>query len=176
MGDGSLKKVSEVRRGDVLSTGEDGGKAPVVCVLKTVFLHAPPVLVSLPGGLQITEYYPVRVNGKWSFPNTLAPASPSPRTQSVCSFVLDRGHVCVVNGVECVGLGHDFDDEVVAHPFFGSQRVVEVLKGMEGWENGMVVLHANAFLKSRVTNLIENLDTTKEIKEREERIEEVWAC
>uniref|UniRef100_A0A7S4KVX2 U-box domain-containing protein n=1 Tax=Paramoeba aestuarina TaxID=180227 RepID=A0A7S4KVX2_9EUKA len=176
MGDGSLKKVSEVQRGDVVSTGS-GGTASVVCVLKTVFRNSPPMLVSLPGGLQITEYHPVRINGKWEFPIDLVPSAPCSNTPSVCSFVLDRGHVCVVNGVECVGLGHDFKgDVVVEHPFFGSQKVVEAMKIMQGWDRGLIVLQANAFLKSDISNLIERLDLSKEIFEPIETSQEACVC
>ena len=163
MADGSMKKASEIQRGDVLSTGSVGGTASVVAVLKTVFQNAAPELVSLPGGLQITKYHPVRINGKWSFPIDLASSAPVPETRAVFSYVLDQGHVCVVDGVECVGLGHNFEGEVVGHPFFGSQKIVEAMKQMKGWKDGVVVLQANAFLKSHVSNLIEMLDVTKEV-------------
>ena len=66
-------------------------------------------------------------------------------------------------GSSVVGLGHDFKGDVVEHPFFGSQKVVEAMKEMKGWDNGLIVLQANAFLKSHISNLIERLDVTKEI-------------
>jgi hypothetical protein len=34
----------------------------------------------------------------------------------------------VINGVECVTLGHGFtDNDVIAHPYFGTQKIIDDL-------------------------------------------------
>jgi hypothetical protein len=59
----------------------------------------------------------------------------------VFNFVLvGQTHAMVVNGVECVTLGHGLEGTVVGHPYFGTQLIVEDLKAMRGFEKGLVEL------------------------------------
>nr|QBK86047.1 MAG: von willebrand factor type A domain protein [Marseillevirus LCMAC101] len=162
MGDESQKKVSDVQRGDEISTGT-GKNAKVVCVVKTLVNRCSVKLVKFPDGLVITEYHPVRIDDVWSFPIDLAPVSEVIDVTFVCSLVLDQGHVCIINGVECVCLGHNFTEEVVSHPFFGSEKVIDNLKMMKGWRNGMVILREDAFMKDDQDSLIDGIDLSKEI-------------
>lgn len=50
----------------------------------------------------------------------------------VYTFVLSSQHIMIINDVECVTLGHDFDDDVVRHGYFGTQAIIEDLKKLEG--------------------------------------------
>jgi len=76
MADGSNKRVSDVRKGDVVRTGASSDTtATVVCVVE----HPTPaeVCVLSPSGLIITPWHPVDVDGKdvWSFPANCANVS-----------------------------------------------------------------------------------------------------
>ncbi|KAJ3284051.1 hypothetical protein HK104_010122, partial [Borealophlyctis nickersoniae] len=138
--DGGVKRVDEVQKGDVVLTTLDAAEvgAKVVCVVKTPCETAHADLVHFDGGLLITPYHPIRVNGTWHFPCHIAKPTTHPCT-AVYSFVLDSHHTMVINGVECVTLGHGFEDDVCAHAYFGTRRVVDDLARMEGWECGVVV-------------------------------------
>jgi hypothetical protein len=61
-----------------------------------------------------------------------------------CSYVytllLEDNHVLLVNGVECITWGHCSADPCLAHPFFGSDKVVRALEGMHGFSHGFVCL------------------------------------
>jgi len=160
MGDGSNKKVSDIRRGDEVSAGP-GKKAKVVCVVKTV-VNRRRALVKFPGGLVITEYHPVRIDGVWRFPADLA-SSEDIEVSAVCSFVLDREHVCIINGVECVCLGHNFTEGIVSHPYFGSEKVIKDLKMLRGWEKGMISLLTGAFARDEKTGLAVGVCLSKAI-------------
>ena len=121
-----------------------GGVATVLCVVKTVMPVAnPQTMVSLPGGLVITPHHPIRLDGRWVFPKDVEAAGEVECTEHY-TFVLEVGHTVMISGTECVTLGHAFTDNVVRHAFFGSQRVVEDLKGCSGWEEGLVVLTGTA--------------------------------
>ena len=67
---------------------------------------------SLPGGLIITNVHPVRVKGKWYAPRTAPNSSKFELTEPmwIYNFILDRHHIVIVNGYECVTLGHDLTD------------------------------------------------------------------
>ncbi len=61
-----------------------------------------------------------------------------------CSYVytllLEDNHVLLVNGVECITWGHHSADPCLAHPLFGSDKVVRALEGMHGFSKGFVCL------------------------------------
>lgn len=48
--------------------------------------------------------------------------------ECVYNFVLEKGHTMEINGVYCVTFGHGFKGEKVAHPYFGTERIVDDLK------------------------------------------------
>jgi hypothetical protein len=83
------------------------------------------------GDLEITAKHPIRVDGKWTLPVG------EPATGTVTNFVLDRCHVLMVNGVECVTLGHGLTEPGVAHPYYGG-LILRDLAELPGWTNGFV--------------------------------------
>lgn len=140
MADGSVKRVAEVVRGDKVCASLSGEHAEVVCVIKTACFGGKESLVTLPGGLRLTPYHPVHKEDGWYFPLDLATPERDAACDAVYNFVLAGGHAMVVNGVECVTLGHGLSAPVVAHPYFGTQAVVDDLRKMRGWEAGRVEL------------------------------------
>jgi len=55
----------------------------------------------------------------------------------VYNFVLDSCHVLMVNGVECVSLGHGLTEPGVAHPYYGN-LILRDLVELPGWSAGLV--------------------------------------
>jgi len=43
-----------------------------------------------------------------------------------------------VNGVDAICLGHNYEEGILKHEYFGSQKVVNDLKMFPGWETGEV--------------------------------------
>ena len=56
------------------------------------------------------------------------------------NFVLDKGHEVTIEGTECVTLGHGLEGPVVSHAYFGTSRVVDDLRAMRGWADGLVAI------------------------------------
>ena len=79
-------------------------------------------MIELDGGLIVTPWHPVRINGKWIFPCEVKDGilHMNKPCEAVYSFVLNKHHTMSINGVECVSLGHDFKGDVVGHEYFGS--------------------------------------------------------
>ena len=170
MADGSLKTVASIAKGDEIQT--PGNKsARVRCVVKTHTKNGRCELVELEQeggaaetrkGLLVTPWHPVRIDGKWQFPaNIVAPQQRD--CEAVYSFVLDAEHCMIIDGVECVTLGHNLTGDVVGHPYFGSQSVVEDLSKAEGWECGLVELRAGGLLRDDDTQLLAAFDLTREV-------------
>eukprot|EP00927_Polykrikos_kofoidii_P001876 TRINITY_DN10730_c0_g1_i1.p1 TRINITY_DN10730_c0_g1~~TRINITY_DN10730_c0_g1_i1.p1 ORF type:complete len:965 (+),score=112.30 TRINITY_DN10730_c0_g1_i1:302-2896(+) len=133
----STARVSEVQPGDVVCVAD--GLARVKCVIRMPAPAAGHKLVTHPSGLTITPRHPVRIGGAWRRPSDL------PETQEaddlfvdLYNFVLDRCHVLLVDGVECVTWGHGFSGHTVGHFFYGSNRVLTALAMLPGWEDGRV--------------------------------------
>lgn len=148
--------IKDVRKG-ALVLSPSGSVSRVSCVVKTLCSNNKAQLVELEGGLKLTPYHPVRIQGKWSFPCDLGSVE-IVACPAVYSFVLEENHVMVINGVECVTLAHGFTgDNVVSHPYFGTERVLDDLKEMDGWENGQVVLRTGCLVRDTKTGLVSGL-------------------
>jgi hypothetical protein len=138
MADGSLKTVRSLRKGDLIK-GSNGAVSAIRCVVVTP-LTTPTDMVHLPSGLVITPYHPIMHNSTWVFPSTLSAVTKTHLTEFY-NFLLEAGHSMTINGVECVTLGHNLkDNEVIAHEYLGTDKVVDDLKDMSGWQNGRVVV------------------------------------
>lgn len=152
MADGTLKTVASLKKGDVVHI-PNNLSATIVCVIKTICYEGKTELVELGDGLLVTPYHPVRVNHQWSFPCDLGKVVERP-CPAVYSFVLSGEHVMVINGVECVTLGHNFtDNAVVAHPYFGTSAVIRDLETMTGWERGLVTFYSGCLTRDSDTGL-----------------------
>jgi len=136
--DGSSKRVDQIVRGDVV-----GKDCVVRCVVETRCRDKKESLVTLPGGLRLTPYHPVFVQNEWKFPVDLAKAERDVACEKVFNFVLEGGHSMTINGVQCVTLGHGLEGRVISHPYFGTDRVINDLKSMPGWNEGKIVLRAD---------------------------------
>ena len=80
-----------------------------------------------PQGLIITGYHPIKLNGKWVFPNTNENFKLEHiNIESVYSIGLEFGTSFLVNGVDVIGIGHGITkDPVASHPYFGTNQVIQ---------------------------------------------------
>jgi Mg-chelatase subunit ChlD len=135
MSDGTHMRVDGVRKGDVVLGG-----FTVVCVVRTDSERSVTDLTRV-GTLLVTDWHPIRHAGQWAFP-CLVPGATVARAAcaAVYNFVLDAGHELTIEGTACVTLGHGFEGPVVSHAYFGTDRVVDDLRRMRGWSDGLVPL------------------------------------
>lgn len=104
--------------------------------------------------LKITKWHPVKTSeifdGNPTFPNDLVNFTKLPNTnyfvvekpKYVYNIVMEEGDYpwFTVGGFECVALGHkEKVNTVLAHDYY-SERVVDDLKRMPGWDNGSVTI------------------------------------
>jgi hypothetical protein len=144
--------VKEIRKNDIVLT--PSGPARVKCVIKTKIRGGLYNLVNI-NGLLITEWHPIRINGKWYFPKEYPLGIYDEyRCEYVYDFVLDTGHIVIINGVECVTLCHNFEEDIVKHSYFGSQNVIRDLEKMPGWNGGQIYIQKSHFTYDKTTSLI----------------------
>ncbi len=130
MKNGTYKKIKDLQRGDTLSNN-----ANIVC--KVVYKSDCEIELVRYQNLLITPYHPIVVDDNWVFPKDVS-SDDYDYKNIVYNFVLDSQHIMVVEGIECVTLGHNFKGDVIEHPYFGSDKVINDLKKDIGWENGEI--------------------------------------
>lgn len=162
MADGSTRFTHEVRKGDkVLSL--NGQVAEVLCAIHTHMNGGKTHLVTLASGLKLTPYHPIIVDGEWKFPADVA----TPKHEicaMVYNFVLSNGHAMVINGVEACTLGHGItENKVIQHAYFGTQAIVRDLKGLHGWDNGLINFKDGWLTLDEETNMLGGLKPSHEV-------------
>ena len=144
---GSVKKISDLSKSDVLANG-----SKLVCLIKSKYYGA---LIKL-NDLVITPYHPIYYEGSWQFPieiyaRNLNKDLPNPffsliesdttKSVNVCNIVLEKDHVIEIENYKVVTLGHGFDEDVVKHPYYGTDKVIDDLKKIQGWDDGLIELN-----------------------------------
>jgi len=52
--------------------------------------------------------------------------------------VVDKDHIVSINGTQAICLGHNYTDGILKHEYFGSQKVIDDLKQMPGFDQGWI--------------------------------------
>eukprot|EP00766_Chilomastix_caulleryi_P005130 gnl/Chilomastix_caulleri/655.p1 GENE.gnl/Chilomastix_caulleri/655~~gnl/Chilomastix_caulleri/655.p1 ORF type:complete len:169 (+),score=41.13 gnl/Chilomastix_caulleri/655:523-1029(+) len=129
---GKTKRVADLCKGDVLVGG-----ATVECLVETL-VESEQQVVEL-NGVLFTPYHPIAHNGCWCFPIILK----QPELRYVDRWynlvVSGRGGVSIC-GIEAITLGHGRTDGVLAHPYFGTDKVIEALQSHTSFSSGHVVV------------------------------------
>ena len=63
----------------------------------------------------------------------------------------------IINNINVVTLGHNFTEDIVRHPYFGSTDIITDLKRIEGWEEGFIVLKPGCLQYDNNTQLASSL-------------------
>lgn len=150
MANGEWKACHDIRKGDkVMSQNKT---ATVQCVLKTFCKNGSISLVEW-GSLLVTPWHPVLHKGKWCFPTELGHQHVH-TCDAVYSFLLeDRTSSMIIENVTCITLGHGIKNDAVAeHAFYGTEKVVDELKRLSGWQEGLVEIES--VRRDSKTNLV----------------------
>ena len=136
-------KVNQLKKGDKVLTLEDHNNlnhtkiATVRCILKTLIKGELANLVNI-FGLIITPRHPIFTMNGWTFPNRCA--SPKMmKCEAIYSILLDTGHVVFINDIACICLGHGFKNSILEHNYLGTSAVINDLREMDGWNEGLIV-------------------------------------
>jgi len=125
------KQVCQIRPGDqVQVVGHGNQKMNFATVLFAVELsrNANRRMIRFPTGLVITGGHPVRRNGVWCVPRQQKDVEHAQGCHRVFAFVLDKVHIMIVNGMECITWAHNLRHVAVQHSVFGSNQILQDLK------------------------------------------------
>lgn len=122
MDDGTFKSCQDIQMGDILKNGS----VVRYIVMNTNYFGD---LYYMDQKTALTPYHPI-LRENWQFPKNVSSFQKTFRNfATVYNFILDSGHIVEFrNGWKAVTLGHGFmDNEIVQHPFFGSEKVIQNL-------------------------------------------------
>ena len=134
----------------------EGNMAIIECVI-TFPCDKTMCLSEFKNGLKITPYHPININNikdKWVFPIDLVGAK-NIKCDKVYNFILNTRQSIIVNNVVCCTLGHKINSPVVAHDFFGTNKVINNLKNnfSKKYHEGLID-NITTVIRSRNTNNI----------------------
>jgi hypothetical protein len=143
----SKKLVQDLRKGDRLITvnGHNLISSEIECVVRTTCPGSKALLVQV-GSLKITPYHPIIHEGLWAFPIHIADnVVDVMKCPFLYTFVIrNRGSVVVDDHIFST-LGHGLSGDVIEHEFFGTDNVIQDLKIIPGYEEGLVCLEYGMF-------------------------------
>ncbi|CAE7427703.1 unnamed protein product [Symbiodinium natans] len=153
-------QLRDLRAGEEVRVAD--GFATVRCVVKIDRPCGKPLVV-MPDGLKLTPRHPVRVGSEW-LPAFRLPGSTLLPSFAGCVYnvLLDRCHILLVGGVQCITWGHGFDGPL-HHNFFGKE-VVNALSASHGWKDGHV--HVAGRLRDAAGNVV-GFDFAEDAQEAE---------
>ena len=162
LANGKFKFASEIVKGDLVKLGDPNknGIGEIECVVKTN-IKTSINLIKISDDLIITYWHPIKINDIWSFPCELNTAKDCTNIycEAVYSFVIKKnrgnGRGIVIGNVECATLGHGIlNTPVISHPFFGTEKVINILQKSNSYYDGFVILNEHSFIRDEKTNLI----------------------
>ena len=165
LANGMTKYVKDLVMGDMVVSCSDESKnsklvfTKVLCVVKTIFEEGVN-LVNI-GKLEITQYHPIYVDDEWKFPVDYGVTYKSTETE-VYNIVLEKHHIAIIDSIPTICLGHNYNsNKVLSHPYYGSQKVINDLKKLEGFNEGLVTMNSKFLI--REDNLVSGYKVNEDI-------------
>ena len=157
LSDGTFKLVKNLRQGDkVLSLADpyniNSGlkEAKIVCILK-IMTNGSVNMASTKNGLKITPWHPIITHGVWSFPGNIFETKQE-NCDEIYSILLDNYFTFNLNGYWVIGIGHNYKIGILAHNYFGSDKIINDLTHQIGWINGVVIIKSSQFIRHYISH------------------------
>lgn len=148
---GKKISVGDLKKGMIVKTPK--GPAQVRLVIVSKVKNHETLMCHFDKGLKITPYHPIIYQSKWTYPCKVIEPIPT-RTPVVVSVVLNKYHILTINQIDTITMGHDIKDPIVAHPFFGSDKVIKELSKHPTFDSGEVILPENSIKRDSNTNMV----------------------
>jgi hypothetical protein len=147
--DGNFKQVKNIKRGDLVKVN-DTLSVIVRCVVRNHVVN--PYLINI-NGVFLTPSQPFKENEnhhKWLIPITHNNAVSYSNIKVIYNFVLNIGHLIHVNNMICRTLGYlscNISDNLdnTNHIYFDTNKVIEDLMKIRGWDNGDVWMNTQDY-------------------------------
>jgi len=135
----------------------ENGWDRIRCIIKIKCKNDKSCLSLLDNNLLITPWHPIKMDNKWRFPNDIN-LPVIRKCKYVYNIIMKNRTSIIVNNTICCTLGHNItNDAIVKHDYFGTDKVINDLEQMDGWDEGIIKLDENSMIRNRETGLVEKL-------------------
>ena len=158
-----MRRVDKIKKGDEVLTGQ-GTLDQVECVLKTVGDENKPVeLVHVSESLMTTPWHPIKdeESQTWKFPADTGANKIQVYTDAVYTFLLKNRGTILIGDTECATLAHGIEGDVIGHEFLGTENVAADLKRFPTFDEGLVEVRPESFIRSQSDGKIVALSREK---------------
>lgn len=166
MFDETFKPLYEVQKFDIIKSVDNNNNivgATVKCVFETIITSEKREYVNY-NDLIITPWHPIKIglygkNQDWIFPGDNF-ATYILNSKSMITLVLEDYHIMFVNNIKCITLGHNFEDnEILKHPFYGTNNVINNLKNnfSKEFEEGKISVNDIDMNYIKLNNITTNI-------------------
>jgi hypothetical protein len=138
---GEMKRADECVKGDILSNG-----SVIKCVVRTV-KNKVVRMCQMGDTLWITPWHPIvgpieTDRDNWQFPCHIVGEPKEIFINAFYDFVVEGDYQwALIDDHKVAMLGHGMRyNEVIRHPYYGTQEVIRVLSSKKGWLDGLVNL------------------------------------
>ena len=102
----------------------------------------------------ISPFHPIFVFNRWTFPWTEFKIQKK-YISSFYSIVLDRHDTVLINFIPVITLGHSLNsNSVTKHDYFGTEKVINDLKLVPGYDTGLIECKKIDSIRDPVTNIV----------------------
>lgn len=141
----NYKPITDIVKGDQV-LDQKGNMTDVICLVKINCNEGKCTMVKIED-LIITPYHPIMIDNKWIFPKDLN-IPLEYKCDNVYNLVLKDNHTIIINNYIVCTLAHNIkDNDVIKHKYFGTNAIINDLKKIEGYENGLVTLKMTDFIR-----------------------------
>lgn len=149
---GKITKLKELKKGDRIITS-NCKIGTIKCIVKTLIPSGKLPMIEI-NGLLVTEWHPIKINNIWCFPKTRGNLK-LVDCKYIYSFLLESNDepIMKINGIDCVTLAHNLKGNIVEHPYYGTNKIIDDLKKIDGFEDGLVILKNRLFIRDRTNKV-----------------------
>ena len=159
MENGSYKKAEEIQKGDIVKTCKiiDSeiiySTSSIECVVLTKCEGGKINMVTI-DALKITPYHPIiqfssfNIKRNWIFPIDINDSCEI-ECNSMYTFVVKNRESLFVEDSILATYGHNLQEDVIKHDYFGTDSVINDLKRYPSYEQGLVELTQDKFIKDK---------------------------
>lgn len=156
MANDTSKRVEKLQKNDMVWTPH--GPARIRCVLQTNIPSGELEMVNISFNtsdsgcaLSITPYHPVYLgvfgqSKQWIFPHSILIPLMT-KCDAIYSLLLEQHHIVEIGGVQCICLAHEYTEDILAHDYFGTKKVVDDMCKMPGWDKGHIIVNEGCMVR-----------------------------
>lgn len=148
------KNIEELKKNDIVFC--ENKEIKIICITKQLCQQNEFFIIN---DLIITPWHPIKINNEWIFPCKYSKKKIIVNEpKHMYNLYVGSNNYVTIENISCATLGHNLkDNKVIAHEYLGTEKVINDLKKMKGWDKGIILLENDSFIRDQITNKINGI-------------------